>query len=131
MGNEATPRLNAGTEEPNVTTVVKLDTSMQAVCRSKPQKPHKVNAVSHQSRDEYTLFQLTNSDTPSQAPLEVTVSPEGHNLTMEVDTGASYSLISKQIFNHYCKDHDLHQSNVNLTYSGECYGVFRKFSVDV
>ena len=35
VGNKVTPRLNADIEEPNVTTVVKRDTSMQAVCRSK------------------------------------------------------------------------------------------------
>ena len=105
---------------------------LQAVCRSKPQKPHQINAVSHQSRDEYTLFQLTDSDMHSQAPLEVTVSADGHDLTMEVDTGASCSLISKRTFDRYWQDHDLHQSTVNLrTYSGERLGVLGKFSVDV
>ena len=105
---------------------------LQAVCRSKPQKPHKVNAVSHQSRDEYTLFELADSDTSSQAPLKVRVSADGHDLTMEVDTGASCSLILKRTFNRYWKDHDLHQSTVNLsTYSEERLGVLGKFWVDV
>ena len=70
--------------------------------------------------DEYSLYNLTGS--PVQ-PLVVTVKVNNMDLKMELDTGASVSIISKATYNHHWPQGQalaLRESHVKLkTYSGE------------
>ena len=88
--------------------------------------------VSHlQESQEYPLF-LLGDDTKVQKPLEVTVQVDGHQLVMEVDTGASLSLISHETYRRFWPSRPLEASSVNLrTYSGDQVGVLGGLNVDV
>ena len=74
------------------------------VCRSTKSKKSEssTNKPVHQLREdtppeaEYTLFPVQSSNCK---PLQTTMVVEGHNLTMEVDTGAAVSLVSKETVN--------------------------------
>ena len=99
------------------------------VCRSKPQNPHsdngKQNKVSHLGGDteEYSLFQLEGKKSPK--PMEVTLTVDGHEMTMEVDTGAAWSVISKSTYQKIWHTRPLKPSLINLrTYTGEAVTVF-------
>ena len=77
------------------------------------------------------LFQLGDS-AKAQKPLEVTVQVDGHQLVMEVDTGASLSLISRETYQQLWPSRPLQASTVNLrTYSGERVGVLGGLDVNV
>ena len=74
-------------------------------------------------RSSYPLF-LLGDDAKVQKPLEVTVQVDGHQLVMEVDTGASLSLISHATYQQLWPRRPLKASSVNLrTYSGDQVGV--------
>ena len=70
--------------------------------------------------DEYSLYNLTGS--PVQ-PLVVTVKVNNMDVKMELDTGASVSIISKATYNHHWPQGQapaLQESHVKLkTYSGK------------
>ena len=84
-----------------------------------------------QGSQEYPLF-LVGDDTKVQKPLEVTVQVDGHQLVMEVDTGASLSLISHETYQRLWPSRPLKASSVNLrTYSGDQVGVLGGLNVDV
>ena len=54
-----------------------------------------IQQVSEDKGPEYTLFKVSSG---SRTPLMVTVSVNQLTLPMEVDTGASYTVISKQTY---------------------------------
>jgi len=70
--------------------------------------------------DDYAMYKVTAT---SVKPLLVTVSINNASLEMEVDTGASVSIISEETYNHLWSQADappLQESSVKLkTYSGE------------
>lgn len=108
---------------------------LKAVCRSK-QKPRHVRTLEHVPNEEYpeshSLFQLTGSGTNARSPLEVSVLADGHKLLMEVDTGASCSLISEKTFKQHWVNHKVQETTFNLrNYSRENPHVIRKLTVQV
>ena len=106
----------------------------QAVCRSKLKSDKVQQLVTHDEddvHDEYDLFQVNGSSRTSQ-PLEVPVEIEGRSLIMELDTGASVTLISESVFNKLCLDKPLRLSSSRLsTYSGERLPVLGQLQVNV
>ena len=110
------------------------------VCRSKsrslePRPPHKstqrtTHVVTEDSED-YAMYSLTGT---SVKPLKVTVSVDNSELEMEVDTGASMSIISKETYNRLWPDQKptLRDSSITLrTYSGEQLTTEGTINVDV
>ena len=84
-----------------------------------------------QESQEYPLF-LLGDDAKVQKPLEVTVQVNGHQLVMEVDTGASLSLISHETYQRFWPGRSLKASSVNLRiYSGDQGGGLGGLNVDV
>ena len=80
----------------------------------------------------YSTFQLSSSGT---IPLVVTVNASDVDLQMEIDTGASVSVISEQMYWTVWSDEQrpvLHQSTAQLrTYSGELMCVLGSITVSV
>ena len=65
-------------------------------------------------------------------PLQVAMEIDSHQLLMEVDTGAAYSLISDTTFKEFWPDRRLEKSDVRLcTYSGEPIEVLGSLTVAV
>ena len=92
-----------------------------AVCRSKPQPPEKKAGQTslsvkrledREEPDDYNLFQLQGSQMCN--PFEVTISVQDQPLTMEVDTGASLSIMSEETFRKHWPRVVLQESNVKL-----------------
>ena len=112
------------------------------VCRSRQNKnadvskpdpsPKPINQLSEVSNGtEDTLFPVQNS---SCRPLQTTMVVEGHNFTMEVDTGAAVSLVSEDTVNNspFLKCLPLQQTSVKLrTYTGQAVSVLGQLLVKV
>jgi len=114
------------------------------VCRSQSQAPrpnrHPTKRNSHQTHvltndeedDAYTLFTVTQ---PATQPLSATFQLNGVDLRMEIDTGASVSIISEQTFNKLWSREDcptLEDCGIKLrTYTGELLPVKGQFQVNV
>ena len=110
-------------------------------CRSKtstkelrPQRrsmQHATNNVTKDSED-YTMYNLSGV---SVKPLKVTVRVNNADLDMEVDTGASVSIISEDTYNRLWPEKQqpsLQKSTITLrTYSGEQLSVKGSMAVDV
>ena len=111
------------------------------VCRSKPptQEPcpprkftqHATHIVTEDSED-YTMYNLTGV---SVKPLKVTVCVDNVKLDMEVDTGASVSIISEETYSRLWSEGQqpfLQESAITLrTYSGEQLSIKGTLAVDV
>ncbi len=81
------------------------------------------------SSDEYHLHKVGEH---SSAPIEVEVTANGQQLTMEVDTGAALSIISEATKDSVFPDLSLHRSQVILkTYTGEPMRVIGNLHVRV
>ena len=82
------------------------------------------------STDEYSLFAM--GTTGRVKPLLVSVKVDGRQLIMEVDTGASVSLISESTFRKYWPNRKLqHTSIVLRTFTKEALKTLGKFTVSV
>lgn len=82
-----------------------------------------------ESEDTYRLFRMTNESTK---PLHVKVLVNGKELTMEVDTGASISLVTKETFDNLWQRRKLEKSSIKLqTYTGEYIKVAGSTEVQV
>ena len=95
-------------------------------CRSKP-------PTQEDSEDySYTMYNLTGM---SVKPLKVTVSVDNVDLDMEVDTGASVSIISEETYSCLWpkeQQPSLQESVITLgTYSGEQLSIKGTLAVDV
>ena len=107
------------------------------VCRSKPKprpekklKTHKVEESST-SPSEYTLFPVKDA---KSSPLQTTVKLDGHSVTMEIDTGASVSLISEATFRKIWGPQPPHLQASTVTlhgYGGEQIPVVGSLNVTV
>ena len=92
------------------------------MCRKKAQnKPEHANVVETSSEGgEYTMFHIQSG---SQAPYKVVVPANGHPHSMEIDTGASVSIVSEDTLQSICKGTtmlELQETTVKLqTYTGE------------
>ena len=97
---------------------------IEKACKNKRQKPtssraHHVAKVDDDDDNEnpYYLFNLSND--PSQDAMLVEVTLNDVNVSMELDTGASHSLINKGTYQRVSA-RPLQHTNVNLkTYTGE------------
>ena len=113
------------------------------VCRSKPsQQPagsgqrnsvRVIEASSPEPADpapEYYMHKVTASAKPK--PLEVQVSIQGKEVTMELDTGAAVSLVSEETFNSRWSGHQIQPTSIRLkTYSGEQIKVLGQATVEI
>ena len=88
------------------------------------------NVTDNSSVNEYQLFVVHS---PNSNPLKATLLVEGHQLTMEIDTGAAVSLVSEETVNSsFMKNLPLHPTDVRLhTYTGEAVQVLGKVMVRV
>ena len=81
---------------------------------------------------EYNLFNVSGAKTP---PLRVSVLVNGRELCLEVDTGATMSIISRRTYNHTWpvgNTPHIKPTNVSLrTYTGEKIQVAGEISVEV
>ena len=59
------------------------------------QRTHQLTAEDKQDETSYALFQLS---APREAPIQVTVMLDQAEVSMEVDTGASISVMSESTF---------------------------------
>ena len=82
-------------------------------------------SIPKEPEGEYTLFNVTSN---SQPPLYVSLIVNNVSLTMEVDTGASFSVISKQTYDNSFASYPLQKTSVKLkTYSGESLTMYGEF----
>ena len=111
---------------------------IKAACRSRPRKTMQPrdkqrdvkNLQEEESVPEYTLFSI--GDGEGREPLEVDLEVDGLTLRMELDTGASLSLISKSIFKQRWPSESLQPTTIKLkTYSGEPLEVLGSLEVHV
>lgn len=107
----------------------------KAVGQSKPNyNKGSANVVSAVSPDEYIFYESDDSH-KNVGPFNLTPSVNGTKLKMQVDTGASKSLISKQsYYAHWPKASlpKLNKTNIVLRkYGGEPLSVFGEIFVDV
>jgi len=114
---------------------------LRKVCRSKKTSPaagshdQQQRTVKHleeepsPEEEEYSLFQL---ETPqSNKPFQVEMRIEGHTLSMEIDTGAAFTLVAEDVYHQNWGDKSLMESKVNLcTYSGEQISVLGCLNVN-
>ena len=92
----------------------------------------KVDIDQGQSDEEHLILLFTKSK--STEPITITVKANQTDLIMEVDTGASVSLLSQATYKQTWQGHlpYLDKTNVRLhTYSGEFLRVLRSITVDV
>ncbi len=92
------------------------------VCRSKPKSPTQdVRTVDREAEVDYEdLLGAVASLSERVPPLKVQVTLDGHKVPMEIDTGASRSLMSEKAFRSLWPKRKLQTSSVKLqTYSKE------------
>ena len=105
------------------------------MCRSKkskgrvqPERPVRVVQEEEDLICPLYVLQARNRVPPLQVAMEI----DSHQLLMEVDTGAAYSLISDTTFKEFWPDRRLEKSDVRLcTYSGEPIEVLGSLTVTV
>ena len=117
---------------------------LRKVCRSKrtnpatgPHDQQQQRTVKHleaeqlsPEEEEYSLFQMKTPQ--SNKPFQVEMVIEGHSLSMEIDTGAAFSLVAEDVYRQNWGDKSLTESKVNLrTYSGEQIAVLGCLQVNV
>ena len=79
--------------------------------------------------EKYSLFNLPSN---TRSPLYVTVFVNKTPLTMEVDTGASFSVVSKATYDYLFSSLPLQHCDVKLkTYTGKALPMFGQFVTDV
>ena len=96
---------------------------------SEEQKPECLESEEREE-EEYTLFSLGQES--HEHPLTVSVTLDSQQLPMEIDTGASLSVMSLSTFKKHWPERQLLESHVILrTYSGEKLSVEGKVDVEV
>ena len=78
-------------------------------------------------QEEYALFTVPSG---TRAPLYATVTVDHKPLTMEVDTGALFSVISKATYDQMFSSHPLQKSELK-TYTGEPLSMYGQFTTEV
>ena len=103
------------------------------VCRSKGAKQKELRPVNQVTEgmaceESYSMFSIGSKPSPYKAQLSL----DGHSVTMEVDTGSSVSLISKQYFNKVFGEQELTCNPAKLqTYTGGEIPVLGSLVVEV
>ena len=90
----------------------------EAKDKDKPEHAHVVNETPTEEKGEYGMF---NMNTGSSKPFQAVVKVNGTPITMEIDTGASASIVSEETFKSLQSGQlRLDQASVRLfTYTGE------------
>ena len=106
------------------------------MCRSSnPQETVKtVEQVCSSPQEQYSLYNVEDITLPktSENPYRVTLILEGKSVKMEIDTGASLSLVSEQTYQEIWPSVPLQSTSVNLkTYSGTPLKVLGLMNVKV
>ena len=107
--------------------------SRHPIRSSHPRSSHVKQVVGNNDEpdntEEYSLFNLPSG---SCAPLVVTILIDHTSLSMEVDTGASFSVVSKNTYEKFFSSRTLQRSTVKLkTYTGETLPVFGQITANV
>jgi len=110
---------------------------LQPVCRkprsrkpTKSQPAQKVKTVASDDPAGEEVDTILHVGVPRAKPLKVEVKLDGKPLSMELDTGASVSLVSEATFRSLYKYRPIRQSGVRLrTYSGEMLKVVGEMEV--
>jgi len=102
---------------------------------SKPQmKTHHVQSEEPEEQCSFNMFNMDLSE-PRADPICATLQLNGKQLTMEVDTGASVSVISQATYSRlWCSEKGpaLRKTNIRLRqYTGECIPLLGAIEVDV
>ena len=96
--------------------------------RVQPERPRQVVQEEEDLICPLYVLQTRNSVPPLQVAMEI----DSHQLLMEVDTGAAYSLITDTTFKEFWPDRRLNKSDVRLcTYSVEPIEVLGSLTVAV
>ncbi|PIK36370.1 hypothetical protein BSL78_26804 [Apostichopus japonicus] len=99
------------------------------VCRSKISKVKQVNEDTGQANDK--LFDLFNVN-DGRAPLAVDIKIDGQSVKMEVDTGASMSIVSEETFKANWPNKKWHKTDIVLrTYTGATVEILGETEVTV
>nr|MCH9717641.1 DDE-type integrase/transposase/recombinase [Gammaproteobacteria bacterium] len=86
-------------------------------------------ADNSESHEEYTLFTVPSH---SSTPLFVTITVDNIPIKMEVDTGASFTIISKTTYEESFHSYKLVSTEVRLrTYTGDSLTMFGQFTAKV
>ena len=119
---------------------------LKKVCRSSNTKEvvKTVEETPTSAQQQYDLYQLEDATLPqaSENPYKVTLIIEGQSVQMEIDTGASLSLVSEETQQELWPTAVLQKTSVQLkTYTGtplkvlrrhdECYGLLRTTNSDI
>ena len=108
---------------------------LQKMCRNhnpKHKKVHKVEEEAHESTDEedYELWAIKSSKKSKSYSTKLEV--DGKSLQMEIDTGASLTLVSEQTFRSLWPNSTLNGSRITLSsYGGESIPVLGTVDVHV
>ena len=96
---------------------------IQRACRSGPQNPKQSTSKREGSQRPQPIRQLSGykvNQVRSDKPIEILLTVDNREVNMELDTGASVSLMSHALFNKLWPNRELRESDVILqTYSGE------------
>ena len=99
------------------------------VMQGEAREQYEQKQPSDNSQPEYQLFTVTSSPN-SPLKVEMTLGEKPH--TMEIDTGASVSVISKTTYQREFKEYELQESSVHLTtYGGEPLSVLGEIVINV
>ena len=107
---------------------------IKRVCRSKPTEPAPVCSVEEEEDDYVDLKTVTatQGQLTRVPPFRVSLMLDKLTVSMEIDTGASYSLVSETTYQELWPDRGLDKSIVKLcTYSGEALEVLGSIPVVV
>ena len=106
---------------------------ISAVCKSKSGgKSGKgaAHCVEDDSEDEHGMFTVYAVETDNAVHVDVEL--DGHKVNMQVDTGATVSIISEVLYNKVFKNHPLDPTTMSLkTYSGDKLALRGQFEVPV
>ena len=96
----------------------------------KHSKNHYLEGTSDHEEDAYSLFMMKSAK--STDPITLNMPVNSVPVQMELDTGASFSVISESTYKRICKNEPLQESTIRLnTYTGEAIQVLGKLAVKV
>ncbi|CAC5398917.1 unnamed protein product [Mytilus coruscus] len=122
---------NKGKQNPKENPKFKQQTQQGKVYpKQRPTKTHFVEEDSDDMEDTYTMYQLEGT---KRKPYLVSVKLSNTEINMEIDTGASVSVISQETYKQvFGSDNSLEKSQCSLrTYTGERIDVLGKRNVTV
>jgi hypothetical protein len=111
-----------------------LQKEKRAAAKSEPKHEQAHHIVEHGSDDDVDEYNLNRVSSGTSKPLLITVKVNGVDMEMEIDTGASVSIMSEEKFRQFQRDTSvaIQSSKAKLfTFTGEAIGVFGSTEVAV